>query len=207
MWKVYSYCTWKAFWTAPRELMCTWQGTGKDVLSWNLCATPWHCGLSLGSFVGREEWMLKREQTSKKSHLCCTPNMLELLIYNILDCKPELLGKSTHWEVKCTTCFAINAWNQCQLPINALLQNPCKAVIWKRSSFSKYNILELKVLSLILGSSIDDLGVNFLRLYCRLISHILHLLLSWKVAKSNWRWWILQLIATIVIYDIKEGLK
>lgn len=101
-----------------------------------MCATLWHCGLSLGSFVVREKWILKGKQTKKKSHRCCTPNMLEVLFYNILDCKGELEGKSTLCGVKCIMCFAINAWNQCPLPINGLLQNPCKAVIWKESSFS-----------------------------------------------------------------------
>lgn len=153
LWKVHSYCTWKAFWTAPRELMAgDWTRMSWAGILCPACATLWHCGMSLGPFAAREEWMLKREQTKKKPHLCCTPNMLEFLIYNILDCKPELQGKSTHWGVKCITCFAINAWNQCQLPINGLLQNPCKAVIWKGSTFYKYNILELRVLSLILGS-------------------------------------------------------
>lgn len=78
--------------TAPRELMCTWQEIERECHELkhcaHTCAILWHCGL--GSFVVREEWMLKRKQTKKKSHMCCTPNVLEVLIYNILDCQPEL---------------------------------------------------------------------------------------------------------------------
>lgn len=146
----------ESFLDSTRELRCTWQETEQECHEMKYCAhmfaALWHCGLSLGSSVVREEWMLKRNQTKQKSHMCCTPNMLEVLIFNILDCKPELEGSSTHCGMKCIKCFAINAWNQCPLLINGLLQNPCKAVIWKESSFSQYNILELKVLSLILGS-------------------------------------------------------
>lgn len=101
------------FWTAPRELMCTWQTEQEcQELKFcaHMCATLWHRGLSLGSLVVKEERMLKRKQ-KKKFLMCCTPNMLEVLTYSGLQSR-VVRQKHTLWgEVYHMFC------NKCMEPV------------------------------------------------------------------------------------------
>lgn len=144
------------FVTAPRTLMHTYQKILQEChkLKYyaHTCAILWHCELSPCSFVVKEEQRLKRKQNQERNTVCGVPLTYWKFLFVTFWTANQSCKAKVCIAVKCTIYFTMYAWNQCWLPNNGQLHNPCKAVIWKESWFSKYNILELKDLSWILGS-------------------------------------------------------